>query len=135
MKVVKVTQTERKILDAIKQAKSKGLKIKDSGWYVKWSDAEQRFVSTNNCCCPLGAVLLASDDMPCNIMDLKDGEDDSDKLSVAASACLDKDYDWCQSFIETFDDPDIYSDADVSSSRAALKVRELEYGESHGITK
>lgn len=134
MKVIKATATEAKIFDAIKKAKANGLTIKDSGWYVKWSEDEARFVPVDNCCCPLGAVLLASNDMPPNVLDLHDGDDDHTKLAVAASECLGKEVDWCERFVESFDDP--YSaEEDKAASRAALKVRELEYDEDHGLTK
>lgn len=134
MKVIKATATEAKIFDAIKKAKAKGLTIKDSGWHIKWSDLEQRFVPAGNSCCPLGAVLLASDDMPPNIFDLHDGDDDNTKLTEAASEVLGKEVSWCDRFIESFDDP-FDAEEDNAASRAALKVRELEYDEDHGITK
>lgn len=132
MKIIKATATERKIFDAIKAAKARGLKIVDGGWHVKWSDDESRFVPDGNKCCPLGAVLLTSNEMPLNVFDLNEGDDDHVKLTRAAAGILDKDIDWCDRFVESFDD--VYeADEDKSASRAALKVRELEYSEDHGI--
>jgi hypothetical protein len=134
MKVIKATNTEAKILNAIRAAKAQGLKIVDGGWHVMWSEEESRFVPESNQCCPLGAVLLASNDMPPNVCDLHDGDDDSSKLTVAASEILGKEVDWCDRFIETFDDPEVAEDH-KGANRAALKIRELEYNESYGIVK
>jgi len=136
MKLVKATATERKIFDAIKEAKARGLKIKDGGWYIKWSEEEARFVPEDNCCCPLGALLLSCNEMPPDVIDLHDGDNNPSLLLRAASECLGKDTDWCERFVETFDDPDnAPSYSFRSAKKAALKIRELEYNEHYGITK
>lgn len=133
MKTIKATATEAKILDAIKAAKARGLRIVDGGWNVKWDEDAAKFVPEGDCCCPLGAVLLASDDMPPNVVDLHDGDDDHEKLALAAAAILDKPYGWCNKFTEAFDAPD--NSTGRSCDKAALKIRELLFDENHGITK
>jgi len=134
MKTFKATLTEAKIFDAIKAAKAKGLKIVDGGWYVKWDADAAKFVPETNCCCPLGAVLLASNDMPLNVCDLADGENDHDALARAAAGFLNKPTGWCDTFVETFDSPE-WADTEDTSARAALKVREVIFDEDHSITK
>ena len=132
-KTFKATATEARIFDAIKAAKAQGLKIVDGGWHVKWSEDEAKFVPTGDCCCPLAAVLLASNDMPANVIDLEDGTDDHSELATAAAGYLDKTYDWCDQFTETFDSPDMA--VERSCDKAALKIREIVFNEDYGITK
>lgn len=134
MKIIKATETEIKILEAVKKAKARGITVKDGSWSVKWSEEECKFVPVNNCCCPLGAVLITAEDMPANVIDLKEGEEDGEALCRAAAGYLEKDYEWCDRFVEAFDSPESAKPG-KSGDRAALKVRELIYDEDHGITK
>lgn len=125
MRNIKVTPTERKILDAIKAAKAQGIKIVQGLWAIKWDLKAKKFVCENNCCCPLGAVLITQQPEPPigALLSFEDNNCDTDSLALVAAKSLGKNAVWVEGFINAYDDEDvtIYN----SAQKAGSKVREL----------
>ncbi len=120
MRKIKVTPTERRILDAVKAAKAQGIEIVQGAWSVRWDAEEKKFVCENNCCCPLGALLLT--EQP-EVVGEEEDIDDAEQLSQVAAAVLGKDEEWTNNFVEAYDDDD--TSVVNSAYKAGAKVRDL----------
>ncbi len=125
MQTIKVTETERKILDAVKEAKRRGIEIVQGAWSVSYDTASQQFVCENNCCCPLGAVLLVEQpQLSPEIVTAEDFDgEDGDVLSQIASVTLGREPSWGEGFVEAYDDR--YADVESVSQKAGRKIRKL----------
>lgn len=128
MKFVKVTKTEKRILDSIKRARASGKKITDLEWSITWNSDFQHFECEEGKCCPLGAVLVnASEiDLPDHLIDCLDRDpSNSDLMAEAVAHILGKSDGWVNSFISAYDSGCVEDDAPTQGERTGLKIRGL----------
>ncbi len=124
-KTIKVTATEKEILNSCKAAKASGLEIADGGWYIKWDGGQNKWTSEGSCC-PLAAVILANQPTPspAQLESLgRDGDDVHDVCCALAADILKKDREWASDFTSSFDEPD---NCDTGpAARAGNKLRSV----------
>ncbi len=115
-KNIKVTKTEKTILDSCKAAKASGIKIQDGGWYIKWDSNQSKWTSEGSCC-PLAAVILANQPTPSPEQIGEMENDEHQALCDIAAAILKKDHDWASDFTSNFDD-----EGEMGSNKSAIKA-------------
>lgn len=128
MKTIKVTSTERKILDAVKEAKRRGYKIVKQDWSIEWDENVQQFKCKDNQCCPLGAYLVVNQPPPSDQYSLECDSEDAETFAITAAKALGKNQEWADSFVIAYDSPNSTSFNDPAAAKTGKKINKLLFG-------